>query len=89
MSHTPEWWIEFNNVAVLDDKGAAVCMKPDDDYEGAKNWKANARLIAAAPELLEALQAFVDYHSTDYEDIPEMEQAHRIIAKAKGEDVPA
>jgi hypothetical protein len=46
---------------------------------------ANANLIAAAPELLAALQAFVDYHATDYEDIPEMEQARAAIVKATGE----
>ena len=32
----------------------AICRAPR--YEGEQQWKANARLIAAAPELLEALK---------------------------------
>mgnify|MGYP001359612923 CR=1 FL=1 len=55
---------------------------------------ANSRLVAAAPDLLAALQAFVDYHEGDFpyeEDdavdgrSPEMAQALRAIAAARGQ----
>jgi hypothetical protein len=91
MSHTPGPWkdeiTEEGELLVRMDKRHSVYIGDIEDT--CRECHANARLVAAAPELLEALQAFVDYHATDYEDIPEMEQARRIIAKAKGEDVPA
>ena len=46
--------------------------------------KANARLIAAAPELLEALQAFVKYADDVNDDSPELDRARSAIAKATG-----
>lgn len=53
------------------------------DHENAESW-ANARLIAAAPELLEALQfvmtAFGEQLSTAFE------QAQAAIAKATGDE---
>jgi hypothetical protein len=51
--------------------------------------EANARLIAAAPELLEALEAFVAWHSNPampHNDIVEItEKARAAIAKARGQ----
>lgn len=44
--------------------------------------KANARLIAAAPELLEALEAITEPYDTS---LPEYKVARAAIAKAKGE----
>lgn len=44
----------------------------------------NARLIAAAPELLEALQAFVRYAEDCNDDSLELDRAHAAIAKAIG-----
>lgn len=47
---------------------------------------ANARLIAAAPELLEALQAMVRLHdSGDFGPVDPIDMAMAAIAKAKGE----
>lgn len=52
--------------------------------------KANARLIAAAPELLAALKEYVDRHEADCmagqkpNGLPEYDQAIAAIAKAEG-----
>lgn len=58
-----------------------------DSTEGAVDHEANAKLIAAAPELLEALRAFCDAsYSTDDENYAEIatviELAHEAINKA-------
>lgn len=51
-----------------------------------ENSEANARLIAAAPELLEALQNIViDYTPKDGSDKRALEAAKSAIAKALGE----
>ena len=49
---------------------------------------ANARLIAAAPELLQALEAMLAIHgpvSTVHESVLALNQAKAAIAKARGE----
>jgi hypothetical protein len=50
-------------------------------------WKANARLIAAAPELLEALKEIVDAaDGAGWEQLdPSFKKARAAIAKATGE----
>ena len=59
-----------------------------------KNWEANAKLIAAAPDLLEALESvaldlFYQIESTHGEKTankyPSITQAKKAIKKAKGE----
>lgn len=61
----------------------------DENYPLAK---ANAKLIAAAPDLLEALQPFLDFADRELDlhgdVIPEsiIEAARAAIAKAKGEE---
>lgn len=58
-------------------------------YEPTETGKANARLIAAAPELLSALKVMVDWtaHAFDADDpdmdLPELEQARAAIQKAE------
>ena len=49
--------------------------------------RANAKLIAAAPELLAALEAITDLYDTDEgcRSLPEYKAARAAIAKAKGE----
>jgi hypothetical protein len=61
------------NVAWL---GASSSHQPGENF-------ANARLIAAAPELLAALQSIMSSESAILTEL--REQAERAIAKAKGE----
>jgi len=61
-------------------------------YETREQWEANARLIAAAPDLLEALEGIV---AADFESVPRpavyravkmlQDEARFAIAKAEGE----
>lgn len=90
MSHTPGPWIvesgDSTSKFIYDNKG-------EDGYLGAlatvehgdpEELEANARLIAAAPELLAALEtllASVDGHRVTIGDCT---QAAKAIAKAKG-----
>ena len=55
-----------------------------DEEEGRSIALANARLIAAAPELLEALQAVMTEHEDGY-GLKCVEQVKAAIAKATGE----
>ena len=46
---------------------------------------ANAKLISAAPDMLEALQAIEKYMRADFDDMPMSGKARAAIAKATGE----
>lgn len=93
MTHTPGPWF-----CVEDDEGFLNLHTRDEggeinSYIGTVDDEANARLIAAAPELLEALQIMVD-HEVNYmtlNNLGDPEEQHGVsvsraaIAKAKGE----
>ncbi len=69
----------------LGDVIAYACLTTDrSDAE----LEANARLIAAAPELLEALEEAVFWDSHDEGDVPAvwLDKAKAAIAKARGEE---
>jgi len=57
----------------------SVCRAPQ--YQTEQKWMADARLIAAAPELLEALQAIIDTGLST----SKITAAKKAIAKATGE----
>ncbi|HHT5046356.1 TPA: hypothetical protein ACTY4T_001019 [Enterobacter hormaechei] len=86
MKHTPAPWY-FSNEGVL-----RVRAKDDDEvvcsyagYENCEREYANARLIAAAPDLLEALQDAL--HAYDkHGEHPEWDFARAAISKALGEE---
>lgn len=91
--HTPgpwdfSWKIQPNGCPTVGHKGLMVCMvahsaKQEDQRETAL---ANAALISAAPDLLEALQALKKLYETDKgcRSLPEYQSARAAIAKATG-----
>lgn len=58
-----EWKIEDNNVlTTLEINGDIVCCPPPDMFDRSLvNWEANAKLIAAAPDLLKACHEAMKY----------------------------
>jgi len=91
MKHTPGNWeytseypygrdIRTDNIWIGDVKG------PHDGIEGfpsSEECEANARLIAAAPDLLEALEELVAYYGTDNSEA--IDKGVKAITKAKGD----
>lgn len=48
-------------------KGDVICNSPNKKSENSlKNWRINAQLITAAPDMLEALQEFMKYYESDF-----------------------
>ena len=92
MKHTPgEWFTHregFSTVYVECRIGGGLIQEVaacGPTAAGSEQQEANARLIAAAPELLEALQDCVTaLHDLDY-TAPELGPARAAIAKALGE----
>ncbi len=87
MKHTPgPWHVDTNYLDdVLDSKGADVATTFTPKGTGQKHSderRANARLIAASPELLSVLKDVIQ----DDADLAGLavERAHKIIAKAEG-----
>jgi len=72
---------------IKDAQGEIIAQIPDWD-DGLEETTANARLMAAAPDLLAALQGmieyFVDTSIDDYSDTRTMQAARAAIAKALG-----
>lgn len=66
--------------AIVDEEGCTVCNP-------SPMGEANARLIAAAPDLLEALREYVERHEAEGNPagLPEYELACAAIAKATGD----
>ena len=86
MTHTPGPWRRYRDrtgrVSKIEGRGRRVCTFQPSDL----NAEANASLIAAAPELLEALkrleyQSELSLESAD----PARVAARKAIAKARGE----
>ena len=97
-AHTPGPWVakgdevvgthsmRFNLTTAGTPVIAHVCKH--EDTEGGFPYEANARLIAAAPELLDFAIAFVDLFNGDPNsplDQSMLGQARAAIARAKGE----
>lgn len=95
MSHTPGPWI-VDGIAV-DAANSTVCIMGEMDgfesgYRPAMNYQANSQLIAAAPDLLAALERLCyqaeltdDYEESEHSTLRSAaRQARAAIAKAKG-----
>ncbi len=96
MTHTPGPWQACKNgivegkSALVADVFAVEARSYDDETEGSEA-RANAALIAASPDLLEALEILTGLHDIDHEEIAACScdtcNAHKIafaaIAKAR------
>ena len=89
--HTPgPWNTMVSGGSVWSSGGEWVCDPSDRHAYPTDTQRANARLIAAAPDMLEALEAVVAWQDGDGDfnlhAIAAEEQVRAAIAKAKGED---
>jgi len=99
--HTPAPWTVMPEEDGCDDMTLVSCERcgiamvyrgpVEEGFVGVKAGKANARLIAAAPELLNALKDLVrhDRIEDERDHLPtclEREQAEDVIAKAEGRE---
>lgn len=83
-----EYCFEGGTVAFIVEPDGTVVAKLSvlENSSGHSALVANTRLFAAAPELLEALEALLNLHDDgDYDGPDPAEQARAVIAKAKGE----
>lgn len=82
------WKVRSSTIGSVgtENKLVHICMEPIDPYLGMDGEdKANMNLIAAAPELLEALQKMVESYQFEASiDNPALLQARAAIAKALG-----
>jgi hypothetical protein len=90
--HTPGPWKYAANselYAVVGKTGnVVIAFEPDQyGYGNEEEVTANSRLIAAAPELLEILEALIEKHPGAI-PLKYREQAKAAIAKATGEQIP-
>jgi hypothetical protein len=95
-AHTPgPWKVDvFTTAILLESKEGCICEMPSDHGQHAGRRVANARLIAAAPELLEVLEGILPEYesyvmSEQDEEIRDrnsawLEHARATLAKAKG-----
>jgi len=86
MSHTPGPWTvdprDYEYVTAGDFCVAAVWMRDVEDRTAKDERDANARLIAAAPDLLEALQRLSDFADEWHPLNNHVKHAREVIAKA-------
>lgn len=89
MSHTPgEWTVRYDihGAEIKGPRGESVAWCGD-NYStdtGSVPFRANARLIAAAPDLLEALEFMVNCTEDEINDA--YRRAKAAITKAEGRD---
>jgi hypothetical protein len=82
MKHTQGPWKFEASTKTIRSEPANYWLATMDSWDGAVDHEANARLIAAAPELLEALERLLDTRAFGNLERKEYEE---LIAKARGE----
>lgn len=91
MKHTPGPWSYWNGICspggrvTQDETGTHIAIPTV--YANAQLTDANARLIAAAPELLDALKSVLDMASSGKTNFGLLEYARSVIAKATGKEM--
>ena len=70
------WHLGYNKHDASIHNGVTIAIVCDD----ATHWKANARLISSAPDLLSALERLVHPMADD----DDLDYAREVIAKARG-----
>jgi hypothetical protein len=84
--HTPRPWctsVGKSGLTFVKEDKKYICFM-ERDLMSKEELYANARLIAAAPDLLEFLEELLDAHKNHAFLIDFQERAEKIIAKAKG-----
>ena len=85
-----EWkFDEFDVYVDFEDNeiGNLICLAPEKFKPSMKNWKANAQLIATAPELLKALQDVISSLGGEYDINDDVyKQSIKVINKALGNE---
>ena len=83
--HTPGPWVADDSNVLVGRHVLAIVNDPDQPSHLTEVSKANARLMAAAPELLQAAKNFLAYASTLLDETDADVKALRAaIAKAQG-----
>ena len=85
--HTPGPWVEKYGTLYGSNGEKVVCSSNGLAFGSVNSWPdaaANARLIAAAPELLEALQAIISDMDSEFGTDYDYNKARAVIAKATG-----
>jgi hypothetical protein len=86
--HTPgPWVIDKSNPVKIQGIGPQPQIRYPVCFVSAlgKHWQANTRLIAAAPELLEALRELVESVAISDPGVYDLDAARLAIAKATGQ----
>ena len=88
LKHTPGPWIPERDdnegiIFILDDEGEDICLITNDESIFSEADEANARLIAAAPEMLDALIRLIKTIRSFQRNIKH-DYAIEVIEKATG-----
>lgn len=82
ISHTPGPW-EARGLTVFEPSKTALSVATATQHQ--PHAKANARLIAAAPDMLASLRAMVDFHAGERDgEYPDLDTARALIARLDG-----
>lgn len=84
--HTPGPWKVEGGYCVTDNNGINILGETLSDAIGLEEHQANARLIASAPDLLEAVRALLEMITDNRTHGKEIDQAVSAILKAEGKN---